>query len=212
MKRHLQYWRASLIDSGKKTPSDGLLNESITESWDEIKKGRSSAAKKLIPFTPEGATPRPVTVCIIAKWAAAKVSHGERNRNVERSIYPIVMFYAKLNNLGEFFVDKDCGEPFVPREFVSPNDGVSFIDMDSLDRFYQGKVEQISSWSDMIRFAEDLYRSLDVSDDCIIEDIEGKCWILADSKNSAADAVIGLYDNLIICNCIATARLNAAWC
>lgn len=200
MKKHLSYWRASLIDATKNAPTDSEITSAVHIDENAISSGivDRDQVERFWQLTDEeirsGQTR--MSVCVAIHCFSVKVNHGEQLTNLSRKTYPLIIIPAFISREGNL---EPAENPYVPREFVGPNnDEFWVVTMDRLDAFYTQNITAAKRWEDAFELSKKLFSILNIDEysDVFITQKGGfvRPWKKA---GGAEKSVVQLYDALI---------------
>lgn len=203
IRNHLKYWRASLADASKQSPTDSEIEESFQVSDSELETGTISCSPDIWKRVDAGSKKSPdendrTQVCIVTKLAVTKFNHGHRLGSVRRKMWPLIIVHAMMDRKGKIAIADSCNLPYVPRDFVAPTSGdISIVEMEDLDVFYADQQVPTNDWNATLEVIKKLTGIIaDELEEQGLEIRPGGCIILVDKK-PIADGVIKLYDTLI---------------
>ncbi|MGI9435463.1 MAG: AAA domain-containing protein [Geminicoccaceae bacterium] len=175
MERHLRYWRNSLADAGRLSPSKEDLNAALKASHviriDALRKGAlpRELATSLFEawqirtrLTDEDADDvATIRIAIYPVVFSTRSVHGQQqNPRGEQFSVPLCLS-GKLARDGRLFPDDPEYRPLLVRDLLEPARHPETIGtLDEADRFYTDHPKPLEAWPQTIAYAEDLVEAV----------------------------------------------------
>jgi len=198
----LQYWRNSLADGGRMSPSDGVVESGVKVGREELDKGQVATEDVKELFSTNATTsddePKPLPVLVVPLVLARAHEHGVENKRGARFLTPIILS-ANLTREGKLLRDGDAKPPVLARDLLEPSSrSVTIGTLEDADRFYSENLRELPTWEEAFGFAQSLFESVAGKP---LETYSIPGWqretggrILALTESPEAKHLLGLYD------------------